>query len=1144
VPFGRAPIIAVDVDGAGEVEQVVADVATATDAALGHGPFLADLVGRIPELRGAPVETYLDVHLDSADESPRGAAPAALLRRPDGTVALVHRFDTELADRIAAQIGGVLRTVRGADLVTDVGLLSEADRALIESWNRTDVDHDRTRTIDQMFFTQAQRTPDQPAITCGGATVDYAELGDQVARMRSVLRGSGVRAGDTVGIALDRSLDMVVSVLAVLAAGANYVPLDPTYPADRLRHMVTDSGARVVVTDRPVDGLIATEGAAVDVTAVDARDRFELDLTDEKTQHAASDLAYVIYTSGSTGLPKGVQLEHRQVVNFFEAMDDVIGQDEVGVWLAVTSLSFDISVLELLWTLTRGYHVVVKQDSGFRSGTVSARRRPVAATKMSLFYFAADEAQAGTGYRLLLEGARWADREGFHAVWTPERHFHSFGAPYPNPSVAAAALAASTERIGIRAGSVVLPLHSPIRVAEEWSVVDNLSGGRVGISFASGWQPNDFVLNPEAYATARHNLPELIDTVQALWRGETRELPGHDGQPVPISTLPRPIQPELPTWLTSAGNPASFERAGRLGMNILTHLIGQTVEQLAENIDGYRAAWAEAGHEGRGEITLMLHTYLHEDGDRARETARLPLKGYLGTAVGLLKDLASAFPTFGGGSKTADEAFRSLSPDEISQLLDHAADRYLETAGLFGTVDDAYETVDAVVQAGVDEIACLIDFGIDDDVVLEGLDLVRELRTRVVTAGDEVSDVDPVVSGAVASETVAELIAAHDVTHLQCTPSLASMLLADPTDRDSLRSLRHMMVGGEALPPTVATELRSLVPHRFTNMYGPTETTIWSLVHELDQTTVDASTTSVPIGRPIANTTMFVLDPWGRHLPVGALGELHLGGEGVARGYLDRPELTSERFVDRPEMGRVYATGDIVRIRPDGIVEFGGRADNQVKIRGHRIELPEIESTLAGHPEVVQSVVVARGDVEPSLVAYVMVRDGATSSSLDQELRTFVRDVLPDAMVPSTVAVIDSFPLTPNGKIDRQRLPDVSAAAGAVEVSDEPPESDSEAIVAAAWTAELGMAVGRNDNFFDVGGHSLLAVAVFRRLSKDVGTALALTDVFRFPTIRTLAAHIEQLGDTASGEAGGASDRAAAGSRRGEMRRKARRGGR
>ena len=268
---------------------------------------------------------------------------------------------------------------------------------------------------------------------------------------------------------------MVVGVLATLDLGAAYLPLDPTYPIERLGFMVDDAGIAV---------LLATGGTAVelgrsDITVIDPGSPNGDTPGPARVEHDPADLAYLIYTSGSTGLPKGVMLEHREVTNFFAAMDEVIDPDPPGVWLAVTSLSFDISVLELLWTVTRGFHVVLKSDRGVPAagaaavaGAAPTAARPVT---FSLFYFAAGEEAAHDGYRLLLDSARFADRHGFEAVWTPERHFHAFGGAYPNPSVTGAALAAITEHVGIRAGSVVLPLHSPIRVAEEWGVVDNIS---------------------------------------------------------------------------------------------------------------------------------------------------------------------------------------------------------------------------------------------------------------------------------------------------------------------------------------------------------------------------------------------------------------------------------------------------------------------------------------------------------------------------------------------------------------------------------------------------------------------------------------------------------------------------------------------
>jgi hypothetical protein len=405
-------------------------------------------------------------------------------------------------------------------------------------------------------------------------------------------------------------------------------------------------------------------------------------------------------------------------------------------------------------------------------------------------------------------------------------------------------------------------------------------------------------------------------------------------------------------------------------------------------------------------------------------------------------------------------------------------------------------------------------------------------QPRPASADREVIDVE--------DDTVAALTAKHAVTHLQCTPSLAAMLVADPSDRAALSRIRHLMVGGEALPTALAGELRRLLPGRFTNMYGPTETTIWSLTHEI----AEAPEGPVPIGTAIANTTVFILDANGEPLPTGVFGELHIGGDGVARGYHARLDLSAERFIDRPGMGRWYATGDVARIHPSGVVEFAGRADNQVKIRGHRIELGEIESVLDAHTDVVQSVVVTRAESgTPQLVAYVVTHGNRQADS--DVLRKYVGETLPEIMVPAVVVSLAALPLTPNGKVDRKALPAPPAGAGLTVAAEliTPPADDRERLVAAIWTEELGRPVGRDDNFFDIGGHSLLAVKVFRRLAEATSAPLALTDIFRYPTVRTFASHLAAADGPASDTV--PAPAAPTGADRGAMRRRAltRRGG-
>ncbi|HEY6881934.1 MAG TPA: MupA/Atu3671 family FMN-dependent luciferase-like monooxygenase, partial [Polyangiales bacterium] len=686
-----------------------------------------------------------------------------------------------------------------------------------------------------------------------------------------------------------------------------------------------------------------------------------------------SHLAYVIFTSGSTGRPKGVMVQHGNVLNFFAGMDKALGHQQPGRWLAVTSISFDISVLELFWTLSRGFEVVLQGELDRTSlAKLPVSSRSDARMGFSLFYFAAstNDAQKSDAYRLLLEGARFADTHDFDAVWTPERHFHEFGGLYPNPAVTSAALATITSRVQLRAGSIVLPLHSPLRVAEDWAVIDNLSGGRVGMSFASGWHVNDFAFMPHNYERRREVMLESIETVRKLWRGEKVSVTNGAGKPIEVSVLPRPLNPNPAVWVASAGNVETFELAGRHGFNVLTNMLGQDLEDLANKLRAYRRARAAAGHSGPGVVSVMLHTFVCEDTEKARALARKPFSRYLATSFDLVKVAPWMFPAFKQPSREAaqDPTFdpTSFTDEDMEALLDHAFDRYFETAGLFGSPEHALAMVDRLKGIGVDEVACLIDFGIETDEALRGLthlDHLRELSNPSAEQRDASNE----------DYGIAAQLVRHGITHLQCTPSMARMLLSDPEARSALRGVRKLMLGGEALPRDLADPLLALVGGDILNMYGPTETTVWSTTSRVDAT-------PITIGQPIANTVIRILDPQHQLAPIGVPGELCIGGAGVVRGYLGRPDLTRERFIADPlePTARLYRTGDLARYREDGALEFLGRLDHQVKISGYRIELGEIESAIARHPAVRQNVVVARNDRGTSeLVAYLVTQPAA-----------------------------------------------------------------------------------------------------------------------------------------------------------------------
>jgi amino acid adenylation domain-containing protein len=351
---------------------------------------------------------------------------------------------------------------------------------------------------------------------------------------------------------------------------------------------------------------------------------------------------------------------------------------------------------------------------------------------------------------------------------------------------------------------------------------------------------------------------------------------------------------------------------------------------------------------------------------------------------------------------------------------------------------------------------------------------------------------------------LSEQIEATGATVMQATPGTWQMLLAVGWQGSPQLKI---LCGGEALPYDLATQLLAKGAAVW-NLYGPTETTIWSTVYPVKVS--QRSKSFVPIGRPIANTQVYLLDSQGQPVPIGIPGELHIGGAGLARGYLNRPELTAAKFIFHPNWGRLYKTGDLARYLPDGTMDYLGRTDDQVKLRGFRIELGEIETVLKQHPVVRQAVVAVREDKPGNkhLVAYLVlqVSFGDTLS----ELRHFVGEKLPNYMVPSAFVQLESLPLTPNGKVDRRALPAPDRARFGSEKTFALPRTPIEEVLAGIWAQVLGCeSVSIHDNFFDLGGHSLLATQVMGRLRSILQVELPLRCLFESPTIAELAESIE-----------------------------------
>lgn len=1091
---------------------------TAFDTCNVKAGFASDLIARAPELLRLRTP---DIGLSEDQHFVENTAITVCIG--DGT--LKHdaaRVSATTAQLLAKRLDFALAdfNTKTAEQMLDTLAITppEEMEMLLSGWNQTEVAYDETALLHHPFETHVADNPQKTALVFEDQIFSYSDLDRQANDIADRLNAIGIGKGDIVGLFIHRSPEMVAAAFGILKSGAAYLSLDPSYPADRNLYCLSDSEAKAVITHSSVASKLPKSTAQIIVC-----DRPEQDPKSNPVQRldaSPDDLAYMIYTSGSTGRPKGVMVEHRNVANFFAGMDERIPHDPSGTWLAVTSLSFDISVLEIFWTLGRGFKLVLTGDEARTVLSNGPLPSQVEGMEFSLYYWGNDDGAGRDKYKLLLEGAKYADQHGFCGIWTPERHFHAFGGPYPNPSVTGAAVAAVTRNLSVRAGSCVAPLHHTARIAEEWSVIDNLTNGRAGLAIASGWQPDDFVLRPEnAPPNNRDAMFDSINDLRKLWAGEPVGFPKADGSIHEVITQPRPVSKQLPVWVTTAGNPETWRQAGEIGANVLTHLLGQSVSEVGEKIKIYHDALRANGHDPKDfDVTLMLHSYLAEDREKAREIAREPMKDYLRSAAGLIKQFAWAFPAF-ERPKGVDNPFQLdlgvLDEEELEAILEFAFLRYFEDSGLFGTVADAMKRVEEVKKIGVTEIACLIDYGIDSDTVLEGLRPVAEVVRRC-NEGAKLDEGD---------FSVAAQIVRHNVTHMQCTPSMAQLFIANDEARQALGELDHILLGGEALPGALVKEINAASTAKIQNMYGPTETTIWSTTSPADP--VDGT---VSIGTPIANTKIYVLDENRTPVPIGKPGELWIGGNGVARGYWKRQDLTSERFVKDPfsetPNARMYQTGDLVSWRADGSLEYIGRTDFQVKIRGFRIELGEIEAAMDGFSDIAQSAVVVRQEASADmrLVGYYTTAGSVKLSAY----REYLSQRLPAHMVPSELVELDSMPLTPNKKIDRKALLEKRITRPAAPVRPETSGTSQgdtgesiEQQITGIWQAILGVTnISPSDNFFEIGGHSLLAVQSHRDIrTKLAAQKLSITDIFRFPVLRDLVKRVEDLTDDSAVDA-------------------------
>ncbi|MCU0682505.1 MAG: amino acid adenylation domain-containing protein [Polyangiaceae bacterium] len=722
-------------------------------------------------------------------------------------------FDAETAVRIVGQLKALLATA-----------LAEPGRKLSslplgEGAKAPTPAAPARRSLLVRLASWAETAPDRVAVRVGAETITRGELSARAQRVADALRARGVGAGARVYVALPPSAQRWALAIGVLAAGAAYAPLDPTrleVGEARLDPERLEGDAARLDPERLEGDEAWLEGswlvtrnpapAAAGVAGVLTPEALEAEGRPSAGQ------ARLVASVGQPDAPAwagpagGRFLSNDEVSAQLDALDALAlkhGGRDGGAWVALGEPYSASAELEAAWALGCGLELVIAEAP--EPARLAPRRAGATgrALAFSLSYFANDEdALGGPKYRLLLEGAKVADRRGLRAIWTPERHFHAFGGLYPSPAVVGAALAAVTERVMLCAGSVVLPLHDPIKVAEEWSVIDNLSGGRAGVSFASGWNADDFVFAPERYARRKETMLEGMRTVRALWRGEAVRRTNGAGEAIEVRIRPRPVQAELPCWLTAAGSPETFRLAGELGAGVLTNLMGQRLGELGQKIAIYREAFRRAGHgPGRGHVTLMMHALLGDDDAGARRAARGPLARYFRSSIDILRGFAA--------TQGFDLRPEELGPADLDALVEHGIERYLEEGGLFGTPEGCDPMVERVRALDVDEVAALVDFGVGVDETLAGIERLGDLRDRVeaqTAAGSALARDE----ARTALDALAALIAERGARYLRGDAALVEAIVRG--GRADVMASTLVLAGGEAPSPEAWEALKAAAP--------------------------------------------------------------------------------------------------------------------------------------------------------------------------------------------------------------------------------------------------------------------------------------------------------------------------------------------
>lgn len=578
------------------------------------------------------------------------------------------------------------------------------------------------------FFTEnASRYPRKYCISSIASDLTYKDANERSTQLAECITNNMPVTGNSVAVVVEDFTLVSLLVLASLKTDATFVFIDSKINPEAINTIFKENIVALLVTEKklyPSFDKVISQTLFIDefdfdgchnstATGIKTGSSFKVYTTQE------NEFGYVEY-----------EIESGVLTKTFDSLDKLLSSFSNDKLCFAGSIALQEFIVEALHAFTRGKHIVIssllpkqyfENDEQF-------------SMDFSLFYFGSysNKIDNRDKYSLLIESVKHGDKNGYSAVWTPERHFNEFGGLFPNPSVLGSALAMITSNVQVRAGSIVSPLHHSVRIAEDWAIIDNLSNGRAALSFASGWQCDDFVFYPERYEKRHQQMLDQIEEVQNLWKGGSIELKNGLGKNINIEVFPKPIQPALPIWVTVSGKTETFIDAGKIGANILTHLLWQDSSELKEKIAAYRTSLKQHGFDpASGIVSVMLHTYVGENDEAVRKIVREPLKAYIKSSVHLIEAMTksndvSQKETVGRYGNVNDKIPERL----LEELVEIAFNRFFEEAALLGSPEKCHRLLRKLRDYDVNELACLIDFGLDQETILEGLKHLSELKAN------------------------------------------------------------------------------------------------------------------------------------------------------------------------------------------------------------------------------------------------------------------------------------------------------------------------------------------------------------------------------------------------------------------------------